>query len=445
MDFDFLNPSQTKTFTCRKLNRYFRNLPANLPFVWVPTIQKFYPKNDLLKITLNFFQLTQQEKLTFWDIDFVDSRENFSNLIKRKYRSFPKELDLLNDNISVDQVNSYFWVNPNPSQQTSQNLLEKFQAFYSNYSKNRIVLLEKSSRDLNYFTSSKDFSKKSVNLRTFSVGQANFSGLFYGKSRTPDCVFDIGCKNPTPINIRRFRKIDSNGYVVLSHFDSDHINGSLYLLDRAFLRKWIMPELPNIPFSATLIGLLDRMVSATGGRPNLFIIPNNSFSSSPFSICINQRPSCSVDIYTGKVKPNGDPLDKNQSTSENAHSLICDVYVDKNKRALLPGDALYKEFPKTFRPKYFLVPHHGCKYVGSLSHIAFKHIKKMFVLCRCPGHFGYHHPNLSHYQRLKTKTKKRWLRFITRNNQPIIFDGNHSIIDHFSGQVSRSSYSFKLK
>jgi hypothetical protein len=435
-------------YNFEELDQFFKEDKPGL-FALVPTIQRFLPDETKLKIVINLFRLTNQEKVGYVDVDFVGDKANLLEFLANSDYPFPYNQDLLQDVFDQDEVNAYFWNHPLSFGAINTTLSSKIEDFYSYYLVNRRIMLRLSSKRPidNAFDGANDLNlKSSVKLRTFAVGQANFSGLFYGHSRIPKCVFDLGCKDASNLNTKRFHAIDSDGYIVISHFDSDHINGFKYLQPRAYQRKFIMPSLPNVPFSATLISFVNEIAAKTNLNPNIYLIPNGAYQTSPYQLQILGRPVSIVDIYTGVVQRNGYRADPYQSTAENARGLICNIStVGGDKQALVPGDALYGNFPTRFSPSYLFVPHHGCDYGQSIQTINPAVLEKAVVLCSYNGHLGYHHPNLSHYKiLLKLKKGHRWFRFIQKRSRPLIFNGAVPLRDHHSLKTKRSCISFKL-
>lgn len=291
------------------------------PFALIPTIQRFLPNGTKLKIVINLFRLNGQESLDYLDTDFVDGKDRLLSFLSDNGCPFPYNQDLLQDVFNQDEVNAYFWNHPLSFGVKSTTLLSKIAVFYADYLLNKSMMLCFSSKppvDGACGRANVSNPKNSVNLKTFAVGQTNFSGLFYGHSENPKCVFDLGCKDSQNINIKRFQSIGSKGYVVISHFDSDHINGFKYLRPKAFQRKFILPNLPNVPFSVTLIDFLNEIVTKTSFNPNICIIPNGAYQKKPYKLTIQGSPASVIKIYTGLVQRGKHPADPYQSTKENA-------------------------------------------------------------------------------------------------------------------------------
>lgn len=120
----------------------------------------------------------------------------------------------------------------------------------------------------------------------------------------------------------------------------------------------------------------------------IFLSPGNSYDLGHLKIDV----ATLRDPSTGK-------LDPFQSSEENATGVM--ALVSYGRSILLPGDALYGNFIKSYAPDYCLIPHHSCAYPSPIpknkmdcSKVEFAHIPVSFT-------HQYRHPNYSHFSQYK--------------------------------------------
>lgn len=228
-------------------------------------------------------------------------------------------------------------------------------------------------------TKNKDLDLK---LRIYNVGQANCSCLFI--NNLPGVFFDLGSMKHNKKLYSDFNNF-TDVYVIISHFDNDHINA----YNRFFPKKnrnkikIIFPyenSIANLPINAQIF---------------LFCAYLLNFELYPLSLDkmkINIFDNDLVCIFQGKYVNT-----INKITRRNALSLICVVNYNDNS-VLIPGDSLYENFPTFFTPNHVIIPHHGCKckYYGTnlLPNIDETKVIKSFVFCG-PS-MSYKHPNFAH-------------------------------------------------
>ena len=248
-----------------------------------------------------------------------------------------------------------------------------------------------------------------TSVECVNVGHGNFS-IGYDDANNPEAVFDIGV--PGKINSFLKDKINSlrdKGIVVISHYDSDHIKGFTKLHDEIRARLWILPERRKNPSSVER----NFLIWLGGGRR--IFLKNIDYSKTKFDIKKHRKQIGNISIFQGNAKM----VDRNQSTAENARSLMC--YIAGNKTALLPADTLYAEFPCGFSVDYLVIPHHCCEYQNPVSSgtLDLARIKRVIIFAG--GHKGYHQPNITHLNKLGfSKSDKRIVYLLKR---AIIFDG----------------------
>ena len=235
-------------------------------------------------------------------------------------------------------------------------------------------------------------------IECLNVGQANCS-LGFGRQdlKNPLVIFDLGVR-PHTKNLKfvtdKLKKANASGIVVISHYDSDHIDGYVHLNNQALDRIWI---LPSKRLNTTLT---ERNFLSCLNPEHCVFLPNIDYSKEPFQPSIHVLYIGNIEIYRGNCKVENGRIrttDADQSTPENSRCLICLV---KNKESiLLPGDSLYREFPTHFSVDYMVVPHHSCHYTQKIINLNRDRLKQLIV-CAGPDK-GYQHPNMSHIDKLK--------------------------------------------
>ena len=338
---------------------------------------------------------------------FLKEKRRFQNDIIEKSRLHEYEFEgNENDMNDIDTFNfylatHYFMHKTSDSYDHFNYQLSKLNEQANKYMRehNRSILEDSYATDISNAreTSCTQLSRASSLLRAgishiecVNVAQANFSIGYDNSDGNPLAVFDIGirCKvsNTRSYAISKLQQIDENGITVISHYDFDHINGYRYLRPCAADRIWILPEKRLSPSSA------ERGLLALLKPENCIFLKDIDYSTTPFNRSMHTLKIGNLTIFQGNAKK----IDTNQSTDENARSLIC--LVKKNRSILLPADCLYKEFPTNFDIEYLIIPHHGCSYEGPISNINNQSLKKL-VICAGP-HLGYKHPNIAHIQKL---------------------------------------------
>lgn len=173
-------------------------------------------------------------------------------------------------------------------------------------------------------------------LRIFNVGQANCSALIkYINEEKKDyrviIVFDFGYQRSAGHNSKleeMIGKIDCNTTILISHYDSDHINNissHLYLTTC----RWIFPNYDGKGMKALkTFQMLMKVATKKTVSGTVYNFPT------PF----NFSPNISIHQYSGACK-----ADAYQSTLMNSKCLVCKLSINK-KDILIPADALYEEY-----------------------------------------------------------------------------------------------------
>lgn len=250
------------------------------------------------------------------------------------------------------------------------------------------------------------------NLRVFNVGQADCSALV--KNGVPIAVFDIGSGSKEPPScLLPFLSTMHNGLFVISHCDTDHLSLEEHFHQAFSDNFWLLP-FPTIR-NSYIENLLKGLEPFTS---HFKVLDDNSVKTTdPFKFDV-------INVY----QANPSQKDPNQSTLENAHCLLAEIVA--NKTALIPGDSLYKEYPKSFSPDILVVPHHACR----LKHptcfpekMVLKQTGEAYLPVSEKG-FGRprYHPNSEHYDYYASADYTLY-RF-SRKGQPVYFEhGEHGV------------------
>ncbi len=233
-----------------------------------------------------------------------------------------------------------------------------------------------------------------LKYRVFDVGQANCSAILSFDENGIDykvaCVFDFGCEKTKRNNVQlkdMIKNIDDSTTIIISHFDSDHINLIQYNRLPPTIRWLFSSTPPKSKKGYKLFQLLLSIATRKSSSGNIYIY------DAPYRLSnylrIEEKQDNSKDNY--------------QSTILNANSVISIIETNKN-RILIPGDALYHDFPQgVFNTDYtvVLIPHHCCYYPSPNSRDCYTNIINTIVsnttigIAQC-GNNTYGHANVSH-------------------------------------------------
>lgn len=438
--FDFFNKKSVKLV--KKIIKNYYNF--NIPFLVVQMFlidknKKYYNNSDdnYIKVELeisisdhthNITNNRQQELIQALTFD-KDIKKNYN--LRRKVRSLfdyndlnissmweildtqknPNFFNIYYDddvflNIYYNDYNDYIEGKRNSEDQTEQKEKINIQMFSEN---------------------KEDFINY---IKVYDVGNANFS-IGYNSNDEKVVVFDLGFRSSRKKDeiIDEFSTIDSNGYVVISHFDYDHINGYIHLEDEAFNRDWYLPyDSPKINSTITEQKLFKKIP----------IYKRNVLKDGISKKILN------VNIFKGEWSSK----ESNQSNKRNSNGLIS--VIDNNRNCLIPGDSLYLNFPQKYDIKEIdtiIIPHHCCNYNYKTKPdiINFNNITQAFVPTN-GGRKKYKHPNVTH---LNMFNKESLIRFQYTNageNCNFIFKDNYkSEIDNVTKSIDEHFILFNLK
>ena len=335
----------------------------------------YYIRYDSYVTGKDHFQAYIRRKCddNWYDFGFISDEEPFNFFLATHY--FPQRTLDRRDN-RLERLNEY-----------AQEFMEAYNESLDNQDEGRMEEL---------LVKAKHYLHKGIDyIDCINVGQANFSiGYSRGDGLTPDracAVFDIGIKNGNAGRAypkKQLEKLDGRGIVVISHYDSDHINGQQYITAGEILdRIWILPERRCSP-TPTERNLLVKLKSE-----NCIFLKDIDYAKTPFNPGRHVLEIGNLKIYRG----NAQKADAYQSTNKNARCLMC--LIKKESSVLLPADCLYEEFPTSFQVDYMVIPHHCCFYDQTIKNVCISQLRRMIVFAG---------PNKGYHQRqLRFRSQKK--------------------------------------
>lgn len=278
--------------------------------------------------------------------------------IKKKNEEQILEGELLFSASPIKQIPAFIRILHQNSSLIISNQLQKIEQFLST----QIPTIKDSKQIEGLFMSKINLTKTpniNFEIEIYNVGQGNWIHIliYSGKSLITKVIFDIGIGASSDISLRSqvtkdaARKITNNDTFVLSHWDSDHIQGIVELNRNQFYTNWIVPGLPNNPKNGA-----KRLAAFLEIDPNIDVAFIDDCLN---GICLFENK------YFKLGKGNGNGPSKTVSyTKENNSGLVLVIKTD-SKKMLFPGDCEYIQFPRDFiyRQTYdaLVVSHHGAK------------------------------------------------------------------------------------
>lgn len=189
-------------------------------------------------------------------------------------------------------------------------------------------------------------------------------------------------------------------FVILSHWDMDHIAGSFAAKDELFEKDWFAPDCYDACISAK------RLAKYLDSKKHLFLAQRCDTGR---QIGCLHLPSATYKLYMGQK----DSCDR---SSKNCEGIVIE-YTDtsKDKTLLMMGDVNYASFNAAHNHSfadtkidYLIVPHHGSQ------HTAYNHITdskkivkrgEMAVIC-CTDDPAINRPNSAHRAELDKRFKR---------------------------------------
>lgn len=330
---------------------------------------------------------------------YIRNKHNFKEYIRKKCvaleDSFDFDVNILDEN-RIDKINTflathYFVSNDKRDYlEEIKKLNQLAKQYITEYNEKLLSSITETSDNSklikNKLKIAKRYLKNEIDrIECLNVGQANCSMGYHGEDNQPLAIFDLGVRSGNRSRRyveNRLGQVDGRGIVVISHYDSDHIDGCRYLGEKAADRIWILPQKRPNPTQ------YERMLFNFIKEENCIFLNDVKYTDIPYNDTLHSHIVGNLTIYQG----NANKIDSCQSTSENARSLIC--VVEKEKSILLPGDSLYEEFPIEFDVDYLIVPHHSCYYDKAITNINLSKLKEIVVFAG--PNKGYHHPDQTH-------------------------------------------------
>jgi len=251
----------------------------------------------------------------------------------------------------------------------------------------KLALIKRLSSNLN-------LSGKISKILPLNVGQAACTYGVFDSNPVSSGFFDLGFERffaPEKYKTAQqiYRQVRHDGFVVLSHFDTDHFLGAAFSSSQShniFLKSWIIPDLswvktPNQLVSELSISSILLLVSLfSSGNSSIYMLSSN---------CNQQWVKVAENVFIQVG------LGKNKNDSG-----IVSYIAGKQGLLVIPGDAKYEDWPVLPRPiKAMVVPHHGsCSLIP--SSLLFDP-KPSCIIYSGENHYG--HPNLCSLLDLKIK------------------------------------------
>lgn len=210
--------------------------------------------------------------------------------------------------------------------------------------------------------------------KIFRVGNANLINISGTQGNSNfNIMYDVGMTRDGTTKyqgaIRKFEKIIPNA-VILSHWDDDHIIGSVYARDELFDCTWYAPQIekPNA-VGATRLAMFLLL------RGKLLVVERKKAARELISV---KNSSSKISFYLGT---NGG-LDG--ITKENCGGIVIEIQNNK-KESLFCGDVPYKAIKDVVWDKRtegydnLVVPHHGAEM--TYCYIKGNRTKSVAVIC----------------------------------------------------------------
>lgn len=268
-----------------------------------------------------------------------------------------------------------------------------------------------------------------IDVNIYNVGQANWISIIVkGKCKENnsivfDCGHSVYHKKENALN-NNFSKALSEASIfetdlyILSHWDLDHINGSLKISTENLKKAWIFPE----PEIKNMTNLGKRLLAFIIINANYCCISNELRDSVFFSndfFKIGKGNGDGPKNYIEKKNSDGNKYAYRTSyTLENNLGLILEFNVN-DENILLSGDCEYIQFPEDFLKeyKYVILPHHGA-YVNEICLPRNKSFVESTGIF-CAGEYGrkkypdlYHENIIKHVKNYNTISSKDFLDFV---------------------------------
>ncbi len=226
-------------------------------------------------------------------------------------------------------------------------------------------------------------------INVYNVGQACCSALI--KDKSVHTVFDLGSTKYSnhSLNYLLHKGIRDSKYekvnIIISHYHDDHLNMVKYIDFRESINKKVKFILPYPTTGLEKLSTSTLLLLVAIYKNNC----DNVFLSLEKDDVYQEGV---LNVYQG----NGYRGKNNDSTFINNKSLIVDIHFKKDS-LLVPGDAIYDAWPKSFNVTHLIIPHHGCKYGKDLDefpNIGIHGVEKAIVYAGPDKRYG--HPDINH-------------------------------------------------
>ena len=234
-------------------------------------------------------------------------------------------------------------------------------------------------------------------LQILNVGQGNFICLYDSKTKKTELVSDVGFtsfeKHDAFPAKDYIPKIDCGCYVI-SHFDTDHILGCIYLQSSQFTKshRWYIRHPKYVKeISVSALMFIRLLLFA-----DLYVIDTlqDPLTLSQNPLTLSQNPLAELYYGTGKGR----------SKAEINNNIGLILRIQTGKDILLPGDCMYHAWGSARKQKplllldYLVIPHHCCA-LGNRTNQIVKG-KQGAIAVASVGSNPYGHPDAAHITKL---------------------------------------------
>lgn len=234
-------------------------------------------------------------------------------------------------------------------------------------------------------------------LQILNVGQGNFICLYDSKTKKTELVSDVGFtsfeKHDAFPAKDYIPKIDCGCYVI-SHFDTDHILGCIYLQSSQFTKshRWYIRHPKYVKeISVSALMFIRLLLFA-----DLYVIDTlqDPLTLSQNPLTLSQNPLAELYYGTGKGR----------SKAEINNNIGLILRIQTGKDILLPGDCMYHAWGSARKQKaplrldYLVIPHHCCALGKRTNQIV--QGKQGAIAVASVGSNSYGHPDAAHIAKL---------------------------------------------
>ena len=280
-----------------------------------------------------------------------------------------------------------------------------------------------------YYWIEKRWGKEDLTVSIVDVGQGNAAllempggqcALIDGGGYSTNSIFDIGEKVIAPFLWRK--KIKTVETVILTHYDADHLNGLIYILNH---------------FNVRQVFANHDTATCSKNKNFLDVIHNKQIHYPPYNTFSKNLEINGVQIKTFYPVKNFEDLSlKDAWRDSNNNSMVVQVNFGKNS-ILFPGDIM-KEAEKELvnlncdiQSTIMVAPHHGSNSSSTQKFLKRVNPEYIIISCGTQNRFGFPAPEvMARYE------KNKILTFRTDINGEISItnDGKHLILEPLNGE-----------